>query len=94
MEYINLALDIVIVLLALWVLGMLIGYGGFIGKALRLIGIGTIIIGVAQLIETATIYWLGVNTATFELIHRLLILAGFIFITWSYHKLMKKDLAQ
>jgi len=91
MEYINLALDVVIVALALWVLVMLVGYGGFIGKTLKFIGIGTIIIGAAQLIETVTIYWLNIGMVTTEFIHRILLVTGFIFITWSYHKLMKKQ---
>ena len=83
-------MDVVIVIMSLWVLEMLVGYGGIIGGALRTIGIGTVIIGVGQLVETIMSHWFGVNVITTEFVHRLLLITGFIFIVWGYRSLMMK----
>ncbi len=87
---INLILDATIVVLSLWVLQILIGYGGLIGRALTLIGSGTVIIGVAQIIETIMNQWLTSDPLAIELIHRIILVIGFIYIVWGYRVLMKK----
>lgn len=89
-NFLILVLDLAIIGIALWVLKMLVGYGGFIGKALRFMGIGTVIIGFAQLVETIMLDWLTTAGPYVEVAHRILLVIGFIFIAFGYKKLMTK----
>lgn len=90
-NFANFGLDLIIVLLSLWVLRILIGYGGLLGRALNLIGVGTVIIGGAQLIETVSSTLLNFDVPTVELVHRLLLVLGFVFIFIGYRNMMKKQ---
>ncbi|MEI7689113.1 MAG: hypothetical protein WCI91_02910 [Candidatus Nomurabacteria bacterium] len=90
MENVTIFFDILIALLSIWVLYKLIGFGGLIGKSLASVGYGIVIIGVSQFIETFGLIMLNTNIITVEVIHRLFLTIGFIFIAWGFKNLMEK----
>lgn len=80
MEFVNFALDIVLVLLALWMVLVIrrSTLGSVFGTALTWISSGAIILGLAHLIETLTFEVFHLHDVTLgELLHRLIVLAGF-----------------
>jgi hypothetical protein len=73
--------------LLLLVIGMVMAYAatkipsaGAIGKTVRNVVIGAIILGLAHLIETGISFFFKIDTETNELIHRAIILLGFAFL--------------
>ncbi len=91
MEHVNLILDLALLAMATWMTSIVIGYGGFIGKAFNLIGWGVVILGMAHLLETVMFRAFGVDTVMVEFIHRLVILAGFVLITKGFRMFIKNN---
>jgi hypothetical protein len=91
MEQLNLILDGIIILLSFWVLKILVGYGGLIGKALTTIGIGVLVFGVAQIIETTLSIWSPWDLYTIEMVHRLILTIGFIITIFGYKSFMRRQ---
>jgi len=92
MDIITLSFDILIALLSLLILIKLRGYGGIIGDSLKMIGYGTIIIGVSQFIETTGLYFMGGEMSTAEIVHfahRLVLLSGMLLVFFGFRKLME-----
>ena len=58
--------------------------GGQLAKGLRTVLVGLMILGFAHLIETLLFVVFNENTQTNEIIHRLLIATGFVFVIWGF----------
>lgn len=81
-EAFNLGFDILLL-----VIGFIMAYAatkipstGAIGKTVRHVVIGAIILGFAHLIETGLTFFFKLDTEVNELIHRAIILLGFAFL--------------
>ena len=90
MENITILFDILIALLSIWVLFKLIGYGGSIGKSLSFVGYGIVIIGISQIIETLGLIFIDSNVFDVHIIHRSILVVGFIFLALGFKSLMEK----
>ncbi|GGM16781.1 hypothetical protein [Deinococcus aerophilus] len=80
MELVNLILDLILVSVALWMIVVIrtSTLGSVFGKALSWISAGAIILGAAHLLETLTFQVFHLkDVALGELLHRLIVLAGF-----------------
>ena len=83
----NIILDFVLVIAAIWMILAARGVGGVFGRTLSLIVVGAIILGVAHLLAT-----LGANVLTIpgpenNFLHRLIVLAGFVFLVFGFRQL-------
>lgn len=86
MEFINIGLDIVLVAVSVWMITVVrnSGLGGVVGNTLTFITTGAIILGGAHLLETLLFNVLGLKDVTFgELLHRIIVLGGFFFLTFG-----------
>jgi hypothetical protein len=92
-DTVNFILDLVLVAASIWMIVAARGVGGIFGKTMTLIVIGAIILGVAHLLAT-----LGtrITNATGgplvdpnlnNVIHRLIVLAGFVFMVFGFRQL-------
>ncbi|MFA5842016.1 MAG: hypothetical protein WC835_03615 [Candidatus Paceibacterota bacterium] len=88
MEYINLILDLALIVVTAWTVKIVAGFGGFIGKALDTIGWGTVVLGVSYFVYTLAIYRLGINTPSVLLAYRLVVLFGFILLLSGFKQLI------
>lgn len=89
MENINLLLDIVLVLVGIWGMVMFrrLGLGGVIGSAAALFSFSALVLGSAHLIETITFRVMLLEITTVELIHRLIVLVGFVVLIIGFRKI-------
>jgi cytochrome b561 len=90
MENITILFDILIAILSLWVLTKLLPFSGLLGKSLKTIGYGIVVIGFSQLIETLGLILIKTSPAIIENIHRLILTLGFILIVLGFRKLLVK----
>jgi hypothetical protein len=61
--------------------------GGALAKGLRVLLIGVMILGLAHLIESALFVIFHFDLEANEIIHRLLVGAGFVFVIWGFFKM-------
>jgi len=61
--------------------------GGTLAKGLRILLIGVMVLGLAHLIETILFAVLQVGQDANEVIHRLLVGTGFVFVIWGFMKM-------
>lgn len=79
-----------IILDALLVVAAVVAYlarpqiGGALSKGLRILLIGVMILGFAHLIESILFIIFHFDLETNEIIHRLLVGTGFIFVIWGF----------
>ena len=90
MENVTILLDVVVALLSLWILIKLTGHGGFVGQSFAMIGYGTIIIGLSQIFETIGISIVNIDVPTVELVYRIILLIGIVFMALGIKNLMTK----
>lgn len=84
---INVILDIVLVLASIWMILAVRGVGGVFGRALNLIVVGAIILGIAHLLATLGTEVLKLDGLTNQFIHRLIVLAGFVVLVFGFRQL-------
>jgi hypothetical protein len=86
---INLVLDFVLVAAAVWMVLVVRGIGGIVGRSLNLIVAGALVLGVAHLIATfAGPDRLGIfDGPTNNFIHRLIVLAGFVLLVFGFRQI-------
>ncbi len=84
---INIILDIVLVLASIWMILAVRGVGGIFGRTLNLIVVGAIILGLAHLVATLGTRVFGIEGNLNNLIHRLIVLAGFVFLVIGFRNL-------
>lgn len=90
MEIINLVLDFVLIAMSVWMLTIVTGYGGYIGRSFRVIGWGAFILGIAHLVETITFEVFGFSQFVVELSHRIIIVVGFALIIIGFQMFVQK----
>jgi hypothetical protein len=86
MELINISLDVVLVAVSIWMVLVVrnSGLGGVVGSTLTFITTGAIILGGAHLLETLLYNVLGLkDVALGEFLHRIIVLGGFLFLTFG-----------
>jgi hypothetical protein len=84
---VNVILDFVLVIAAIWMILAARGVGGIVGRTMNLIVIGAIVLGVAHLLATLGTQVLKIDGGTNNLIHRLIVLAGFVFMVFGFRQL-------
>ena len=95
MDYqtINIILDIILIVAAVWMVIVVRGLGGIIGAGLNLITIGALILGLAHLIsEIVKALWVTPPGSPLTgpqeaFIHRLIVLLGFIVLVWGFRRI-------
>lgn len=90
MEIINLVLDFVLIAMSIWMLTIVTGYGGDIGRAFTVIGWGAFILGIAHLVETITFEVFGLSQFAVELSHRLIVIVGFALVVIGFQMFVQK----
>lgn len=82
LHFISYGLDFILIAAGFWMANTarLLQMRGAVGSTLRQISIGAVVLGFAHLIETILFEVFDVGTETNELLHRVIILVGFLFI--------------
>lgn len=88
----NVILDFVLVAASIWMIFVVRGIGGLVGRTLTFVVIGAVILGVAHLLATFGTSVLKLDGGLNNLIHRLVVLAGFVFLVIGFRQIaeMKK----
>ena len=89
-ESINFVLDIILIIMALWMIRYIVGFGGFVERAFRPIIWGALLIGISHLQESVFIYFFDINLELSEFFHRIIVLIGFALMIRGFHMLTKK----
>lgn len=86
---VNLVLDFVLVVAAVWMVIVVRGIGGIVGRALNLIVLGAIVLGVAHLVATfAGPGQLNIfDGATNNFVHRMIVLLGFVLLVFGFQQI-------
>lgn len=86
---VNLILDFVLVVASVWMVIVVRGIGGIVGRALSLIVLGAIVLGVAHLVATfAGPGQLNIfDGPTNNFVHRLIVLAGFVLLVFGFRQI-------
>jgi uncharacterized membrane protein len=82
-ELAALVLDILLVLAAVAAYLARPRIGGQLAKGLRILLVGVMVLGLAHLVETA-LFAVEVSQDANEIIHRVLVGAGFGFVIWGF----------
>jgi hypothetical protein len=88
----NLILDLVLIAASIWMVFVVRGLGGVIGRGLNLITVGAVILGIAHLLATGLtqLDMAGgdtLNPAAEGLIHRLIVLGGFLVLVLGFRRI-------
>jgi hypothetical protein len=87
---INIILDVVLVLAAIWMVITVRGLGGIVGRSLNLVTIGALVLGMAHLLSTilkATVPSITTPPTLEAMIHRLIVLAGFVLLVVGFQRI-------
>ena len=85
---INLILDIIITALSVWIAVVAVkGIGGLIGSAINTIGVAILILCIAFISKALLFRLTGLDASTQELIHRCIVLSGFLFMGYGFQKI-------
>lgn len=89
-DIMNIALDVILILAAIWMVLTVRGIGGAVGRTLTFIVIGTVILGVAHLQSTITgrmglFVFDGVDYDS--TVHRFVVLLGFLVLVFGFRQL-------
>jgi len=84
LNLIALALDIILVIAAILAYWSRPRIGGQLAKGLRVLLMGVMILGLAHLIETGLFALFNLELQANEIIHRLIVMAGFLFVIWGF----------
>jgi hypothetical protein len=82
-------LDIILVIAAVAAYLARPRIGGQLAKGMRLLTTGLLVLGFAHLIETLFFTLLFVDRPLNEVVHRLLVVVGFIFVTVGFIRMRK-----
>ena len=89
METISFLLDILLVIAAVAAYLSRPRIGGQLVKGLQVLMIGIMILGFAHLVETLLFALTIVGTSLNEIIHRLLVAIGFLFVILGFNRMRK-----
>jgi len=87
MQIISLILDLLLIAAAVIAYLARPRIGGALAKGLRILLIGIMILGLAHFIETLLFAVLQMGHDANEVIHRLLVGVGFVFVIWGFLKM-------
>lgn len=87
LQFVSLVLDILLIVAAVVAYLARPHVGGALAKGLRILLIGVMVLGLAHFIETILFTVLNVGQDANEVIHRLLVAAGFLFVIWGFLKM-------
>jgi len=87
LQIISLILDVLLVVAAVIAYLARPQIGGALAKGLRILLIGVMVLGLAHFIETILFAILHVSQDANEVIHRLLVGTGFVFVIWGFVKM-------
>lgn len=83
----NVILDIILILAAIWMIFVVRGLGGIVGRTLNLIVAGTLVLGFAHLAATIGSRVLDLDGGLNSFIHRLIVLAGFVLVVLGFRQI-------
>ena len=86
LKTVNLILDIVLILAAVWMVITVRGLGGIIGKGLNVITVGAVILGAAHLISTLDKNFIT-DAPTESFVHRIIVLIGFVVLALGFRQI-------
>lgn len=89
LELLNIILDVVLILAALWIIFLVRRLRGVMEGAFGTIAWGAILLGVVHLFETVIVGVFGWEEDLVELIQRLVVLAGFVFLFVGFNRAVK-----
>jgi hypothetical protein len=87
LQVISLVLDVLLIVAAVIAYLARPQIGGTLAKGLRILLIGVMVLGLAHFIETILFGVFQINQDANEVIHRLLVAIGFIFVIWGFTKM-------
>jgi len=88
-EIINFTLDVCLVGASIWMVSIVRGIGGIVGRTLNIITIGAVVLGIAHITETVLAFTLGASLPpeVGEFIHRVLVFTGFVMIVMGFRQI-------
>jgi hypothetical protein len=88
-ETINTIMDVVLLIVSFWMAytAKRMNMGGAIGKTINMVVYGAIVLGLAHLTETILADFFKVPNDLNELIHRTIVLLGFVLLTFGLSSL-------
>lgn len=93
-EVINIVIDLLLIGTSIWMVFVIRGLGGLVGRAFSMLAWGTIMLGIANITETV-LFSLSVFSSlgpvqearVIEFIHRLQIVLSFIFLVIGFRRI-------
>jgi hypothetical protein len=89
LQVVSFALDIVLVIAAVIAYHARPRIGGQLSIGLRVLLVGVMVLGLAHFIETALFVVFRENLEVNEVIHRLLVGAGFLFVIIGFYRMRR-----
>jgi hypothetical protein len=87
-NFINIFLDILLFIALIWmVMVALRGLGGVVGRAINLVTIGVLILGLEHISRRLPVQYLNMSPASLELIHTIVAFLGFILLGFGFRKI-------
>ncbi len=85
----NIVLDFVLVAAAIWMVIVVRGIGGIVGRSLNLIVAGAIVLGIAHVVATfaGPDQLMIFDGPTNNFVHRLIVLAGFVLLVFGFRQI-------
>jgi len=88
MQTVNTVFDVVLILAAIWMVIVVRGLGGVIGRGLNWITIGALVLGIAHLLDTVLrALPLGWDGPTYSFAHRIVVLVGFLVLIVGFQQI-------
>jgi len=88
MELVNLTLDLSLVGASIWMITVVRGIGGIVGRTLNVITAGAVVLGIAHITETIIAYFVPeMAPPVGEFIHRVLVFTGFIMLVSGFRQI-------
>ena len=87
LQIVSLILDVLLIAAAVIAYLARPQIGGALAKGLRILLIGVMILGLAHFIETMLFAVLQLDQEANEVVHRLLVGVGFVFVIWGFLKM-------
>ena len=85
---INIILDIIITALSVWIAIVAVkGIGGLVGSAINTIAVAILILCIAFISKALLFRLTDLDSLNQELIHRLIVLVGFMFMGYGFQKI-------
>ena len=88
LRVVNLILDLSLVGASLWMITIVRGIGGIVGRTLNIITIGAVVLGIAHITETTLDTLMPtLNGDLGEFIHRVLVFTGFVMLVSGFRQI-------